>query len=468
MRFQIWLLLLLLLPYMAASAAAEPTGDPGSNRVAAQWPLELVGARGLPEKGIDGSGIVVAVLDSGFDHGHPDFSGRVWINEDEVPGNLIDDDLNGYIDDTEGWDACNDAPARASPPFHHGTFVAGIIGADGRSHDGVLGVAPGATLMDIQVFCDDNDYPSGEGTLDPDSVREGIHYAIDNGAHVIHMSLQLWRDEGPGTVNELLRLTGVREAFERAHEANILVVVAAGNQGQAGVTSPADQPHVFVVGATTGCGFRHGFSNYGEGVHIWAPGRALSTTPGGYGWDAGTSFAAPLVSGAAALMLQAEPGLAPDELRDRLLASATASEDGPVLDLRPLFGAPAPKAPGTLYHPEPTAVGATHYVQFQARTGAPLLHVSVPGVNQWCLDTTRGQSFFVQPTASAPVTVAARLHSAASGPWLETQFTYDPKLPSNQQRPALAVTLPDDAEVPAVHATALAGLIVAAALRRQA
>jgi len=404
-----------------------------------QWYLDTLGVRGLAEQGIDGRGVVVAVLDSGFQHDHADWSSRAWTNTAEVPGNGIDDDLNGYADDVHGWDMCHDAPARVRPGFFHGTFVAGVLGADGREMGGMMGIAPGVTMMDVQVFCDDDTYPQREGVLAIDIVREGIRYATAMGADIISMSLQKWPDQAPGLLAGLLSL---EEEFQVAHDAGIVLVGAAGNLGEAGPSSPGDMPHVLTVGATTGCGFRHDFSNHGPGIDLWAPGSAVSAMlGGGYEWAAGTSFATPMVAGAAALLLQQEPELAPDDVVARLLAAATASEDGPAMDLHDVFQVPRAATPPAPEYLGPTTVGALQFLQFRNVTPLPpLLGLAFPGVGAWCLRTAEPDvSFYVAPEGlPEPLRFGARFHNGRASAWENVTLAYDPAVASSQQLPLLA------------------------------
>jgi len=436
----------------------------GAGLSSTQWYLDAIGVRGLAEQGVDGRGVTVAVLDSGIQKRHAGLQG-FWRNPGEVPGNGLDDDLNGYADDVSGWDMCHDAPARDDPPWWHGTFVAGVLRADGRG--GPLGIAPGVELMDLQVFCDDDTHPERDPVLQTDALREGIRYAVDNGADIISISMQAWPDFGHSLPEDLL---GVRDEFEHAEASGVLLVAAAGNTGASGPESPGDMPHVFTIGATTGCGFRHGFSNHGPGVDLWAPGRALSLRDGEPVWEAGTSFATPMVAGSAALLLQREPGLAPEEVRQRLLAAAGTSEDGPVLDMHDVFGTAAAPSPGSIRLVGPEQVPDPHYIQWTG-DAAPLLEIRVQGAGAWCYRTDGiAEETFLVRTADGPVDVSARLHDGRqAGPWTQVRLVHDPDAPAASPRPLWTDDAPvETQDSPAGLLAVVTGLGVAAALRRKA
>ncbi len=419
------LVTLLLLP----AAQATPPLD---------WPQRMVGATAAA--GLDGEGIVVAVLDSGIDHTHPDLLGTFWSNPADPP-NGQDDDRNGLTDDSDGWDFCNKAPLRRVPGFYHGTFVAGVLA--GRDGDGgVRGAAPGVRIMDVQVYCDDNDFPEQDDpVLGRDSLRSGLAYAIQHGADVILMSLQGWDDQAPGVVAGLLPAD---EEFQAAYDAGIVVVGAAGNLGRPRPEQPGDGPHVLTVGATTGCGYRHGFSNHGPGIDLWAPGRAYGPLlGGGHGWDAGTSFAAPLVAGAAALLMQKEPGLGPDEVLRRLVDNAAPSADGPMLDLHGLLGIGRAPGDANLGLVGGTAVGNGHHVQYAWRGDEPtLLDLRTPGTGKWCYNLAdpadADDPFVVRPERFDGVEVQARaLGPTWAGEWLNKTFTFDRDKEPAASRPVI-------------------------------
>ena len=264
--------------------------------------------------------VVVAVIDDGVDLSHPDLAARAWVNPDEDPGDGDDDDGNGYVDDVNGWDFChNDASVHDAGHDGHGTHVAGTIAAslDGT---GVVGVAPGVSVMALK-FIDDLD-DCGQDVM----AIEAIDYAAENGATLINAS---WGG------------TGGNAALDQAIlESGLLFVAASGNAGQ-DLDAPgmnfypaeSNAANVLSVGAVDQRGEIADFSNYGAtAVDIMAPGTNVLSTypaipgPGGcaapcYAWSAGTSMAAPHVTGIAALTLSnVSSPMTPAALRAHVLA----------------------------------------------------------------------------------------------------------------------------------------------------
>jgi subtilisin family serine protease len=276
--------------------------------------LDLPGAWRLSQ----GTGVTVAVVDSGTRLDHPDLAPNIWTNFGEVPGNGIDDDHNGFADDVHGVDLTTIAPQQdLSDGNGHGTHVAGIIAAAANGR-GVVGVAPRAKIMTVKVLD-----AQGQGTTG--AVADGIRYAVANGARVINLSL---KSEAPDP--------RVDAAIAAALTARVLVVVAAGNDGTDIDRTPSypasvPAPNLLAVAATTpenGSGLA-GFSNYGTlSVQLAAPGQEILSTAhdGGYVVESGTSMAAPMTSGVAALMASANPRIGGVELRSLLLQSATRSQ----------------------------------------------------------------------------------------------------------------------------------------------
>ena len=265
-----------------------------------------------------GAGVIVAVIDSGTTLSHPDLAPNLWRNPGEIPGNGLDDDGNGYIDDVNGVDlttASNDNVP--DDQDGHGTHVAGII-AGARNGHGIVGVAYKAKLMTIKVL-DANGVGTTEG------VAAGIRYATANGARIINMSLN-----GPSPSAALTA------AVNAACEANVLLVVSAGNGAQNDDTTssyPVSIPSPCMIGvASTGPdGGGHDLgpsSNYGRfTIALAAPGvEVLSTAMnGGYELRTGTSMAAPHVTGVAALVASVNPDLSAPDLRGKILSSARFS-----------------------------------------------------------------------------------------------------------------------------------------------
>ena len=264
-----------------------------------------------------GAGVVVAVIDSGADVDHPDLAANVWHNADESCGNGIDDDGNGYVDDCAGWDFAAQDPT-VDDVNGHGTHVAGIIAAEANNGIGIAGVAYESQVMVLKV---------GDQTPALSSAIEAISYAIDNGARIINAS---WIVEDEAAEAYL------DPALDAAEAAGVLVVVGAGNDGADIDTRPiypATAPHdnVITVGASTPVDQPAEYSGFGAaGVDLFAPGEQIvSTLPGGgYGAYSGTSMAAPMVSGAAALLWAATPEASYAEVKGALLDRSDGPNDG--------------------------------------------------------------------------------------------------------------------------------------------
>jgi subtilisin family serine protease len=253
-------------------------------------------------------GPVVAVIDTGVDYNHPDLAGNVWSNADEVAGDGIDNDGNGRIDDTRGWDfyANDNNPMDEND---HGTHVAGTIGAVGNNGAGVVGINWSATIMPLRFLG-----PTGSGSIS--GAIGALNYAVANGARVSNHSYG-----STGFSQAML------DAINAANAAGHLVVAAAGNSGvNTDVTRfyPAgyDVPNVIAVAATDSNDLFPSFSNYGATTtDLAAPGVSIaSTVRGGYAYMSGTSMASPHVAGAAALVWAADSTLTAADVKARILA----------------------------------------------------------------------------------------------------------------------------------------------------
>lgn len=255
--------------------------------------------------------VVVAVVDTGVDYRHLDLSENIWVNKDETLDGK-DSDGNGYIDDIRGFNFYREeddeyAPNDPMDIVGHGTHVAGIIAATGNNNEGIIGVAPQVKIMPLRAAA-----PSGGFATS--SYVEAIIYAINNGANVINLSFG-----GPyesKTSNEIIKF---------ATSKGVVVVAAAGNDASRVSFYPASQDEAISVVASDQKDRRAFFSNYGQSTDIAAPGTdIISTVPDMLGgpydvWD-GTSMAAPVVSGVAALLFATIPNITAEEVNARLLA----------------------------------------------------------------------------------------------------------------------------------------------------
>lgn len=254
--------------------------------------------------------VVVAVIDTGIDYNHPDLKNNMWVNEKEIPGNGIDDDNNGYIDDVYGWNAHgnNGNPMDGND---HGTHCAGTIGAEHNNGFGVAGVMADVSLMAVKFLGDD-----GSGSL-ADAV-EAIDYATKMNVDVMSNS---W---GGGGFSQALE-----DSIRAAKNKGIVFVAAAGNDSSNNDSRPSypatyQVENVISVASHTAQDTLSSFSNFGKRtVHVAAPGtNILSTTPRGeYKVFSGTSMATPHVSGIVGLFIAQEGRMDVAELRSRLMAT---------------------------------------------------------------------------------------------------------------------------------------------------
>ncbi|MDZ4287751.1 MAG: S8 family serine peptidase, partial [Prosthecobacter sp.] len=256
------------------------------------------------------SAVVVAVVDSGIDLTHPDLIDNLWTNPGEIDGNGLDDDANGYVDDTRGWDFVN-GDNNPSDDNSHGTHCAGTIGGVGDNSLGVSGVCWDVSLVGLK-FLD----AAGSGSLS-DGI-EAIAYATHAG---VALTSNSW---GGGGFSQAMS-----DAIDEADAAGVLFIAAAGNDGTnmefaPGYPASYVSPNVISVAAITRSDTLADYSNYGiTTTDLGAPGSEIySTIPGGgYGIKSGTSMATPHVAGACALLLSYRPGLTHSQVKDLLLSA---------------------------------------------------------------------------------------------------------------------------------------------------
>lgn len=304
-----------------------------------QWWMKRIGLKQFSNRNgnwdfVENKGrkIIVAVIDTGLDYYHPDFSrDRIWLNSKETV-NGIDDDGNGYIDDVMGWNFV-DNNWNPWDRTGHGTHIAGLIAAVTNNRRGIAGINPNAVIMPLKVLSF-----VGQGLAH--KISQAIYYAVENGARIINLSL--------GAVGGRKVSQAEKRAIDYARKKNVLVVVAAGNEGkQSAGYGPEKRDNVITVGATGPDDKRAGFSNWGPMVDIAAPGiqilslRARRTDftymakvkgykPGTnfvgpkaqYYYASGTSFSAPMVTGVASLILSSRPNLTPAQVKRMILHSA--------------------------------------------------------------------------------------------------------------------------------------------------
>lgn len=294
---------------------------PNDMDLADQWYLNTIEIFDAWDFTMGENSVLVAVLDSGIDWTHEDIGvgndsyQNIWLNNNEDPwadpldpttGDGIDNDGNGFVDDWKGWDF----PANSNnslPTIDHGTHVAGVLGAKTNNTEGIAGIAGGNGNQGIQIM----NLLIGRTGPSTAVIDDAILYAIEHGANIIQMSL---------TVGQT---SAIDAALQNASNSNVTLVCASGNNN-GNVSYPASNSEVISVGATNAMDQRAPFSNFGSNLTISAPGVDIHSTRIGdaYNDDSGTSFAAPIVSGIAALMLSLDPTLTPTDIRTILINEA--------------------------------------------------------------------------------------------------------------------------------------------------
>jgi len=311
-------------------------GTASSGGIRSVYP-KVVKADAAWNRGVTGSGVTVAVLDTGVAPNLPDLAGRLVQVTDDLSGQVTPcKNLSGELD-------CNDR-------YGHGTFIAGLVAGNGASSGGKWkGVAPGARVLSVKTA-------GADGSADVSNILAAIQWVVSfkDRYNIRVLNLSLGTDS-----RQDWRVDPLNYAVERAWAAGMTVVVAASNQGPAPgtITKPADDPWVITVGATDDRGTAgvsddllpdfsgrgptaHGLAKpdvVAPGAHVIslrAPGSTVDTqfpnyVDGSYRQGSGTSMATGVVSGAVALMLQANPGFTPDRVKYALEATArdAASND---------------------------------------------------------------------------------------------------------------------------------------------
>jgi subtilisin family serine protease len=287
-----------------------------------QWSLSTIQAQAAWDINLGSSAVTVAIVDDAVLTSHEDIAASLWVNSNEIAGNNIDDDGDGYIDNMSGWD-CADNDNNPMPPatasstsFGHGTHCAGIAGATTNNGIGVASIGNGIRIMPVK--CTSNN------SADPSIITagwQGVQYAIAAGADIISIS---WGSSVYSTTYQNL--------VNYAESQGVAMVAAAGNAGSSSPFYPAGYDICVGVAATTSTNAKASYSNYGTWVDIAAPGSSIySIVPAGtaintYANKSGTSMATPLTAGLLGLMLSNNTSLTPAQLRS-CLYSGTSNID---------------------------------------------------------------------------------------------------------------------------------------------
>lgn len=291
--------------------STSPANQYGSNAAAA-WAAGNTGA----------ASVYIGIIDEGIQLTHPDLSGQVWNNPSELTANGADNDGNGYVDDTNGWDFANNDRTiydggKQGSLDDHGTHVSGTIGGKANNGAGVVGVNWKVTLISAKFL-------GRNGGTTANAIK-AVDYLTDlkniRGVNVV-ASNNSW---GGGGYSQALY-----DAISRANTAGIMFVAAAGNSGTDNDATPSypsnyDLPNVIAVAAIDKTGALASFSQYGKTtVDIGAPGVGIFSTTAfnTYSSYSGTSMATPHVTGAVALYASTHSGATVAQIRNAILSSA--------------------------------------------------------------------------------------------------------------------------------------------------
>lgn len=324
----------------ANAAFALVPNDPSYAQQQTMW--EQIDAPKAWDFTIGSRRVIIATIDTGADIWHDDLKTNVWTNPYEIPDNNYDDDGDGYIDDINGWNFIeNNNDVRTSvldnsddhEAINHGTIIAGLVAAVGNNNKGAVGLNWQVSLMPLRAVASDG---SGSYT----KVAKAIEYAVDHGADVI--SLSIVGDQYD---------EGLKQILYQAYKKGVVVVAAAGNdQKQDGGGNLGQKPNYpvcfdrsdaenWIIGVSSVDNQDHlsQFADYGQCVDILAPGQnifSLQRYAPMYGYNEdfggpwqGTSFAAPLVAGAAALLKAEHPDWSAKEIIRTLLVNADNVDD---------------------------------------------------------------------------------------------------------------------------------------------
>ena len=338
-----------LCPVQAAEVPPAATGThaliPNDTFWQKQWYMRQIQA---PEAWAVSTGtrdVIVAVIDGGVDISHQDLRGNIWTNPGEIAGDGIDNDQDGFVDDVHGWNFVTNSPdvrpvyaeTQSEEAWSHGTLVASLIGANGNNGIGIAGMAWNVRIMPLVVL-------DADGTGASEDVVQAIRYATNHGAKVINLSLAGYDYDDR-----------MEEIIQKAAAAGVVIVAATGNDDVAKAGMDLDEIPVYPacikgdtdlvigVGGTDTLDQKSPYANYGSRcTDIVAPAQELfaarpsyphdraptSSVPGYLDGVTGTSLAAPLVSGVAALLRGVHPDWSPVQVRARLMQTADNIESG--------------------------------------------------------------------------------------------------------------------------------------------
>jgi subtilisin family serine protease len=274
------------------------------------------------------STLIIAILDSGIKNWHNEFDGRLWKNVNEIPGDGVDNDKNGYVDDYYGWNFAY-GDTILTDDRGHGTAVASVIAANANNGKNLAGVNFKSKIMILKIT-------DVNGRAYSSSIASAIQYAADKGAKVINFS-----HASP------TKLVLVSEAIEYAYQKGVTICAGTGNVNADSVYYPAKYPHVIAVGATDLLDKRCknwqlsdstvGGSNYGDSLDVLAPGEQIIVIDYRIGETPtknGTSFATAFVTGLASLLISQNPDITPDIVTKIICSTAEDQVGDPSEDTK--------------------------------------------------------------------------------------------------------------------------------------
>lgn len=320
----------------------DAVNPPNDTLYPQQWALKQIGALNAWDSAA-GKGIIIGLVDTGIDWLQPDLTNQLkinpkedlngngtfepWSNTEKVNGitgdlNGIDDDGNGFADDVIGYDFVDQSVVNFGDYSNpdpipedegmHGTLVAGAMAAQTNNTTLVSGLAYNSKILMAKAF-------DATGNAESDDIAAAIIYCAMNGANVINMSF-----------GEVWDAPVVHDAIKFAVSMGVTCVASSGNSNSTGTHYPSGYSETICAGGTNDQNERYASGNYGMMLDIAAPAQDIITTDigGGYKTASGTSFAAPYVSAAVALLLEKHPDYKPAEVRSVLQSSAQSSYPG--------------------------------------------------------------------------------------------------------------------------------------------
>ncbi len=277
--------------------------DPAASSTGPQYHLGQVKAYDAWNLSQANEDIIIAIIDTGVDLDHEDLRANLYVNEGEIPNDGIDNDADGFIDNYTGWDFADDDKLPEADNDQHGTLVTGLAAAATNNSVGIAGVGYRAKFLPIKIFDSQNNFSRNS--------YEGIIYAANQGSHVINLS---WG--GTSGYSQFAQDVINYAVLEK----DAVVIAAAGNTNANLDFYPASYDNVLSVGYVNASDARDPNATFSNFIDLVAPGVNIYTTynDDAYGTEGGSSLAAPIVAGAAALLRERFPAYSAIEIMEQL------------------------------------------------------------------------------------------------------------------------------------------------------